>query len=250
MDSTDKLFIDTPEQIALELPLAGIGSRSIAFILDSLLQLGAIILIFLLTLLLMSEIVTLFGTIGNIITAIAPFLIHWGYFIFFEILWNGQTPGKRAARIRVIKDSGRPITLLEAIARNLLRTIDMLPGIYAAGLICMLLNKRHKRLGDYIAGTVVVHDKTIEKVSTIWNTGSNPSTSDPQALKISTKELVLIETYLNRRMDLAPEVRKKTAAQIAAVIRNRTGIELEEGQSDDDFLERVARKARETARYR
>jgi uncharacterized RDD family membrane protein YckC len=250
LHSTDKLLIDTPEQIALELPLAGIGSRSLALAVDSLLQLGAFILIFLLLALSKFTGAGFVSGMGAIVVALVPFLIQWGYFTFFEIFWNGQTPGKRTAQIRVIKESGRPITVVEAIARNLVRTIDMLPGIYAVGLICMLLNKRNKRLGDYVAGTVVVHEKTIEKVSTIWNAPNAPATADHQAIRISSEELVLIETYLNRRSAFDSVVRKKTAAQIVSLIQKRTGIEPAEGQSADTFLETVARKARETARYR
>jgi uncharacterized RDD family membrane protein YckC len=250
LHSTDNLLIDTPEQIALELPLAGIGSRSLALAVDSLLQFGVILLIILVLFLSRVSGISLLVNVGPILLAFIPFLLHWGYFIFFEIFWNGQTPGKRTARIRVIKESGRPITLVEAIGRNLVRTIDMMPGIYAVGLICMLMNKRNKRLGDYVAGTVVVHEKTIEKVSTIWNSPNAAATADPQATKISPEELVLIETYLNRRSDFNSEVRKKTASQIVTLIKNRTGMKPAEGQSADAFLESIAHKARETARYR
>ena len=122
--------------------------------------------------------------------------------------------------------------------------------LVAGGLICMLVNKRNKRQGDFVAGTVVVHEKTIEKVSTIWNSPNTSATVDPQAIKLSSEELVLIETYLNRRSELDPEVRKKTATQIMALIKNRKGIEPAEGQSAENFLETVARQAHETARYR
>jgi uncharacterized RDD family membrane protein YckC len=250
LHSTDKLTIDTPEQIALELPLAGIGSRSLALVVDSLLQLIASILIFFAVVLLFPGIGGFAKHFGAVLLGLLPFLFHWGYFAFFEILWNGQTPGKRVARIRVIKESGRPITPVEAIGRNLVRAIDMLPGIYAVGLVCMLLNSQNKRLGDYVAGTVLVHDKAIERVSTIWNTGEDPTAADPLAAKVSPEELVLIEAFLNRRFELEPAVRAKTAAQIVAMIKDKTGIDRTEGQSDDAFLADVARKVRDTARYR
>jgi uncharacterized RDD family membrane protein YckC len=102
---TDKLLIDTPEQIALELPLAGIRSRSLALAVDSLLQIGAIILMILLLLLSKLSGSSLITGIGAILIAIVPFLIQWGYFTLFEIFWNGQTPGKRVAQIRVINES-------------------------------------------------------------------------------------------------------------------------------------------------
>ena len=80
------------------------------------------------------------------------FCVYWGYFAFFEIIWKGQTPGKRYAGIRVIKETGRPIDSFEAIGRNLMRAVDGLPGIYGVGLLCMMLNKQNRRLGDFVAG--------------------------------------------------------------------------------------------------
>ena len=91
---------------------------------------------------------------------ISLFLIFAGYFILFEWLWNGQTPGKRWLKLRVIRDDGRPLTLWEAIARNLLRIADAAPGfvlpVYSVGLIVIFLSGRDQRLGDMFAGTVVV----------------------------------------------------------------------------------------------
>ncbi len=253
MHSTDKLTIDTPEQIALELPLAGIGSRSLALAIDSLLQLFLAVLTFLALLLLSANpgMGRLIRTIGLAVTVLILFCLYWVYFAFFEIIWNGQTPGKRIAGIRVIKESGRPITPVEAIGRNLLRAVDMLPPpFYAVGLICMILNKRNKRLGDFVAGTVLVHDKAIETVSPIWNPGSLSTELNSQALKITPEELVLIETFLNRRHQLESSVRRNTAEQIVSMIKDKTGIERVAGQSDEDLLEAVARKVRDTARYR
>lgn len=246
--STDKLTIDTPELIALELPLAGIGSRFLALALDSLIQIATTIIALLL--LLFFSINNPFRNFGMVLAVLIPFCMYWGYFAFFEIIWNGQTPGKRIARIRVIKESGRPITPLEAIARNLLRAVDMLPGIYAVGLICMILNCRNKRLGDFVAGTVLVHDKKVEAVSSIWNPGDVSKAANLQTARITSEELLLIETYLNRRPQLDPVVRRKTSRQIASMIREKTGSENAEGQSDDDFLEAIARKVRDSARYR
>ena len=90
--------------------------------------------------------------------------MYWGYFAFFEAVWRGQTPGKRYVGIRVIKESGRPIDAFEAIGRNLMRGIDGLPGFYGVGLVCMMLNQQHRRLGDFVAGTVVVHENRADEV--------------------------------------------------------------------------------------
>ena len=91
-----------------------------------------------------------------------PFLLQWGYFALFEAFWNGQTPGKRVLRLRVIQRSGRPIGLFESMGRNLIRIIDMLPGFYLAGAVCIFATRRQQRLGDMVAGTLVVHSVPAE----------------------------------------------------------------------------------------
>src|SRR5579864_9601565 len=140
--------------------LAGIGSRFMAAFLDILIELVVYLALFLLTLLWWSS-----GWLtGNrsiwwqALISLVAFCLNWGYYAVFEAIWQGQTPGKRWAGIRVIKDSGRPINVFEAITRNVMRVLDWLPGMYAAGVCVMLLNKKHRRLGDFVAGTLVVHE--------------------------------------------------------------------------------------------
>ena len=130
MDSIDQLKIDTPEQIALELPLAGIGSRFLAIAIDTLIQTALYLivgLIVILTLPVDSMFTFLPRLIGPALAVFLIFAIYWGYFAIFEALWKGQTPGKRFAGIRVIKESGRPINAFEAVGRNLMRAVDVLP---------------------------------------------------------------------------------------------------------------------------
>ncbi len=154
------------------------------------------------------------------------------------------------AKIRVIKESGRPINAYEAIARNLLRAIDGLPGMYGVGIVCMMLNSQNRRLGDYVAGTVVVHDKRTEEVKPDWNTVAQPAATNPQLSQVGSEELVLIETYLHRRIDLDLALRDQMAHQIATRITAKTGLQRDPNQSLDDFLESVARQIRDTARFR
>ena len=94
---------------------------------------------------------------------LAAFVLYYGYFAVFETMWSGQTPGKRAIGIRVIAASGRPLGAVDAILRNLLRIVDQMPGMYAVGLLAIFLTSRNQRLGDLAAGTVVVHDRPIER---------------------------------------------------------------------------------------
>jgi uncharacterized RDD family membrane protein YckC len=254
VDSIDQLRIDTPEQIALELPLAGIGSRFLALAIDTLIQsvfylITAIIFIFTLPL---GSSVFMFlpKLVGPALAVFILFAIYWGYFAFFESIWSGQTPGKRYAGIRVIKESGRPINAFDAIGRNLMRAVDGLPGIYGVGLVCMMCNQQSRRLGDFVAGTVVVHEKPTEDVRPSWNTSHQEASATPGLTQVSPEELVLIETYLHRRWDLDKYVRVNTAVQIADRIKAKTGLQPQPNQHVDDFLEEAAKKIRDSGQFR
>ena len=254
MDSFEQLKIDTPEQIALELPLAGIGSRFLAIAIDTLIQIVLYLLTGLVFLLLLPEGLSIFTflpkTLGPALAIFVGFAIYWGYFAVFEIIWRGQTPGKRIAGIRVIKHSGRPINAFEAIGRNLMRAVDGMPGVYGVGLVCMMLNKESRRLGDFVAGTVVVHEKPSDQVRPTWNTASQMTSDSGEMVQVTADELVLIETYLSRRFELEPEVRLRTAIQIAERIKLRTGLQPQAHQHVDDFLEEAARRVRDSGRFR
>src|SRR5258708_3866287 len=180
-ENIDKVIIDTPEQVQLEFPLAGLGSRFLALFVDSLIQFVGVFLLLI-----------LFGILGAAFSLTAEpgkwvlalyifigFLVYGGYFGIFETLWKGQTPGKRQAGIRVIRDSGREITIKEALGRNLLRSIDMLPGVYAVGIASVFLSPQNKRLGDYVAGTVGVHDRLPEESQAFWYTRGDVDASFP-----------------------------------------------------------------------
>ena len=151
------------------------------------------------------------------------FSFQFGYFAIFEALWNGQTPGKRWTHLRVIKDSGRPISAYDAILRNLIRIVDYLPTFYATGVITMLISSENKRVGDYAAGTVVIHEKPLQGVSSIWQHPAAPA--QPVAAgplpQLTVDELQLVEAFLNRRSSLEPDVRRAMARQIADSLGHR-----------------------------
>lgn len=254
VNSFEQLKIDTPEQIALELPLAGIGSRFLAMAIDTLIQFGLYLvvgIVFFLILGLGASVLWFVPkTMGPAIGIFILFAIYWGYFALFEIVWKGQTPGKRFTGIRVIKESGRPINAFEAIGRNLMRAVDGLPGIYGVGLLCMMLNKQSRRLGDFVAGTVVVHEKPSEEVRPTWNTATEAGATSGGMALVTAEELVLIETYLSRRFDLDPDVRLRTAIQIADRIKTKTGLQPQPHQHVDDFLEEAARRVRDRGGFK
>ena len=255
MSSSDKLTIETPEQTLLEFPLAGIGSRFLAVALDTLLQWAAIWVIAI-VFLLVAVPLSLFSKGAGVWTvAVGVFIvfaIQFAYFALFEALWNGQTPGKRWTHLRVIKDSGRPISAYDAVLRNLLRIVDALPALYATGLITMLISRENKRVGDFAAGTVVVHEKPLQEVSSIWNVPVAAPQSAPfgSSVQITSEELQLVETFLERRGSLDPQVRWSMARQIADRIGSRIGVGPEARPDTEKFLEAVAEQRRAAARFR
>lgn len=231
----DVLIIETPERVPLHFALASIGNRFLACAIDHTIQWLAIILIAIASLILAS-----FSTIQQAVTSapkwvfavmsILLFLVFSSYFAFFEWLWNGQTPGKRWLKLRVIREDGRPITFWEASVRNLLRTLDMMPlHVYSIGLISVFSTTRDQRVGDMVAGTVVIREREAEAPE--FSQVFAAPVSDP-ALRRSFKpvdftaslstltesEIQVVETFLRRRWDLSDLPRQWMAWRVSIPI--------------------------------
>lgn len=253
MDSPDKLTIDTPEQTALEFPLAGVGSRFLGMAADTAIQIVVGIVVFIAAGVLIPTLGIFSKASPQWVLAIVIFcifLLNSAYFAFFEAIWNGQTPGKRYAQLRVMKDDGRPISAYDAIVRNLMRIVDQLPGFYGVGIICVLLNKQGKRLGDFVAGTVVVHEKTLEGVRPISEIKVDETLPPFDASTITVEELQLIETFLQRRDQWDPGVRTSMASQIAVRIGQKLNVRVYGWPRTENFLEAVLQQCRSTGRLR
>jgi len=249
--SGDKLIIETPEQTLLEFPLAGIGSRFVALALDTILQVAAIIILSLLVVAAAAggPLLTRSGNQWMIAIALVLFfLVNFGYFAFFEAVWNGQTPGKRYARLRVMRDNGHPVGAYEAIVRNLLRLIDQVPGIYAVGIVSALLSRQNKRLGDHVAGTVVVHERLLEGMKPVRQTPAQPAVYD--VARISPEEVQLLETFFYRREGLDTALRHHLASEIAERIGEKLGVPRKARLDSEAFLEAIAEQRRNIGRYR
>jgi len=151
--------IEVPEGVELSLAVAGLVSRSLAFIIDLLVRWAALSVV--------SGILAYLGNFGQGIFFILIFLVEWFYPVLFEVFNHGQTIGKKSMGIMVINDDGTPIDWSSSIVRNLLRFADFLPMLFGFGVASMLINKDFKRLGDLAAGTLVVHRRVIkdEKVT-------------------------------------------------------------------------------------
>jgi len=254
----DKLTIETPEQTPLEFPLAGIGSRFLALAVDTLIQFAGMSVLGFVALMVMAGAESAFRGAWTWPAAIAVllwFCIYFGYFAIFEALWNGQTPGKRVMHLRVIQESGRPITVYQALARNLLRSVDQIPAFYAVGILTVLLSRQSKRLGDYVAGTVVVHEKPLEAAQE-WAAAEKPGPERFNAAGLGAVEIQLLETFLERRVYLSNEVRAQMAQQITDRLGQQLGIPAEERRApglpggDEAFLEALLQQRRNLASYR
>lgn len=268
LSTEDTLIIETPERVPLHFALASIGNRFIACAIDHAIQaltLGLIALT--------AAVIASFSFVQQALSS-APkwvyavmilllFLIFAGYFAFFEWIWNGQTPGKRWLKLRVIREDGRPITFWEAAVRNLLRSFDMMPiPFYSIGLISVFSTNRDQRVGDMVAGTVVVREREAEApaFSEVFAT----PVSDP-ALRRSFKpvnfqanlssltepEIQVVETFLRRRWDLADVPRQWMAWRVSLPIlyKLRPTYDLE-SFTYEGFLEELLHRYLQEHRFR
>ncbi len=251
----EKLTIETPEQTSLDFAIAGIGSRFLALAIDTLIQI------------LVGFIVGLGG--GMVVAALeatAPksavwgmaimvlffFLLYFGYFAFFEIIWNGQTPGKRKAGIRVIKDSGRPLTAAESIARNLLPLFDWLTGFYALGKASALTTQEKKTHCDLVAGSLVVRESSFGDLKPVWQTAqvsTVPVSAPLGAAKLTLEESTLIDSFLTRRSELDFDVRTRMAEQILQRPKPNLTLPMDNTSSQAKILESLAYERRATGGY-
>lgn len=244
MTPPEKLTIDTPEQIALEFPLAGAGSRFLAITIDTLLQLAGFLVLGLIGLAALWLRSTGFASLATWTAAVlifGAFLLYYGYYAAFESMWVGQTPGKRVLGIRVISTSGQPITPFTAILRNLLRIVDQMPGIYAVGVLSIFFTARNQRLGDLVAGTVVVHEQHLQRAAM---PAEMSEASNLGARRLSVEEIEVIETFLARRNDLPDFARHRTARELAARIRQRLEISSAAHRNDEELIEMAAAEFR------
>ena len=141
--------VETPEGVSLVLRAAGPVPRALAWLIDLSVRGTAFVSA--------ATVLGLAGESGTGVLLLLLFALTWAYPILFEALWHGQSPGKRVLGLRVLRGDGAPVGWLASITRNLLRTVDMLPAFYGAGLASMLVDPASRRLGDLVADTLVVY---------------------------------------------------------------------------------------------
>lgn len=253
------LSIDTPENVYFNYKVAGIGSRFLAAMLDTfIIFLIEIALGFFLVLPLSILLEGSFERLSAWIVAILAlliFAIFWVYYIFFESIWNGQTPGKRKVGLRVIRTNGMPIRFTDSVIRNLVRTIDFLPMNYAAGVITMFVNDQSRRLGDLAAGTLVVYDTpkvTMPDMILSREVAEEPSLETKlhewPTNKLTQNDFRMLEDYFIRRDELVN--RAELAEHILERLLKRMELPVQLAQQDapEDRLKEIARAAKLTFR--
>lgn len=240
------LVVDSPEGASFRYELASLTDRAKAYGLDLLIRVAILVVIGIAFLIALGP--AIFAGIG--LWLILYFVIEWGYFVFFEMLWNGQSPGKRVFELRVVKTAGHPIGFFDSVLRNLLRAADGLPplsfvGSYAAGALSMLATRRFQRLGDLAADTVVILERKA------WYAGQaagrrRPGAALPSApageavlrgMRLSNRERQMLADFVERKDQLHPERREELAQILAEPYAQRLGLPF--SGSATDFLLRL-----------
>lgn len=236
------LEVRTPESIAFSYELAGLGSRFLALVVDQAIQIAVLVAIFAGILLAASRAAShpvkqvisqpAAQSIAIAIIVFIAFVVLFGYFIVFEALWNGQTPGKKLLGLRVVRDGGYAIDFGTSLIRNLIRVGEQLVFYYLLSAISALVSKENKRLGDIAAGTIVVRDARLFEPRQI-SQRNDEAVYAPTAY-LTGEERALVKRFLERRDALRVGRRRELAEQIAARIRDRVPPEL--ARLDDESL--------------
>jgi len=238
-DFTRRVTIETPEHVVLELELAGVGSRLAAAVIDTLLQAaGLLLVLFIVGLATLGGVSilgsTAVGWAGAVMIAVW-FALSWGYFTLFEGLWGGRTPGKQRMGLRVVMDTGHPLTFRAAAVRNLLRVVDAQPlNSYLVGAPFVLLQRHNRRLGDLVAGTIVVYDRPAEAklASGIGQpTVDNLLNLGPPLL--DDDEFRLLDRVVTRLDELDEGTRRRLIPQLAERLARHGGWD---GRRPESFL--------------
>ncbi len=231
----NRFTLHTPESVELEFTLAGIGNRAYALLLDYIIF-GLILIVFLVGVLifnsvLLETIAQLLGITNRLelwliaVQALIGFFIYVGYFVFFETVWSGQTPGKRRVKIRVIRDDGRPVRLQQSTLRALLRPFD---DLFFIGVFFIVFSQREKRLGDLVAGTLVIQEE--QPVSAAWKVSTSARSLakklliDTDISRLLPEDFAVVREYLQRREAMIPNARNELSKQLATQVKEIIGL--------------------------
>lgn len=221
MTEPENVVVATPERVSFSYETAGLGSRSVAQVIDLLVLAGLLVAVGAVAVAV--GVLTQEATIPVLFFLIFGFAIFWGYFIVSEALWSGQTLGKRALGLRAVDARGGPISLGQSIVRNLVRIVDFLPAYYALGAVVVFASIRNQRLGDLAAGTVVVRERqaiSLEQLTAL--TTSAPDGAVPElrwGRRLDPRLRRFVVAYAARRAQLPPEHRAELATRAEPALR-------------------------------
>lgn len=224
--------VQTPEQIDVAYDVAGIGSRFLAALLDHVF-LALILSLSCVGVSLIASQLDL-GLDENLVLALfglGVYLALCGYHIFFETVWNGQTPGKRLIGLRMVREGGRPIGFLGSTIRNFIRLVDFLPVLYGLGVLVMFIDRRSRRLGDLAAGCMAVRERKAVTLETLTAPTVAEQAAVAAAERITIPNLTavqqadydLVQEFLRRRSSLSAEARQRISRQLVAGLQQRLG---------------------------
>jgi uncharacterized RDD family membrane protein YckC len=224
----ERYNVATPENVSFSYDVAGIGSRFMAALIDALIyatvEIGLLVIF--------SQIVEriadpfLESTIAAVYIGLS-FVLYWAYYILFELIWGGQSPGKRLIKLRVVRLDGTPASAGQIIIRNIGRLVDIFPGFYAVGLLVMFLNDQSRRLGDFAAGTLVVREQARLSLQQISRAAPLPlrlstAASEEAAMlpvnRLSREQRQLVHEFVSRRETMNETQRARLALQIGQAI--------------------------------
>jgi uncharacterized RDD family membrane protein YckC len=253
--SSPSLDVATPERVALSLPVAGIGYRCLAWLVDAAILFFFWVTAYFIFSLLVSDVLGVFRGLSGFaqtLLAVGIFATQWMYWTLAEVFFHGQTPGKRLLRIRVVRVDGSPIGIYESAVRNLLRAVDFLPLLYAVGCLSMLFTRQHRRLGDLLAGTVLVREERFDLSK--YTAPAQPSAEALSAVaatssaRLGSEEVELILAFLERAPWLEPEARRHLGTRMVERLGGLTEQErvtvLASTQATEDFLRARAQAVR------
>lgn len=253
--------VRTPEMVEFTFPVAGLGSRFLAWLVDGLMLLLLLAAIWLVALLAGVALVPGLGAAGLTsmasIALLVGFVVSWGYGVYFETAWGGTTPGKRLLGLRVIGEAGVRETFVQAGIRNLFRALDALPIGYVVGSVVHLASARGQRLGDLVAGTIVVREERRDVPEEIgfpeakYNSFlEDEATATRIARAIAPAERELCLELLLRREELSLATRTALFADLAKHLGRRLELEKAAFLSDEKLVMNVAQVVVERERAR
>jgi uncharacterized RDD family membrane protein YckC len=229
-----EITIETPEKITFSYTVSEIGTRMAACFIDMLIQ-AAIVLFFILLIILagfpllkLTDIDA--ASISPYVIAfyfILTFFLQWFYYIFFEVKMEGQSPGKKAMRIRVIKPDGGHLDFETIVLRNLLRAVDAFTFIPLVGGFVAVIDKLHRRLGDIIADTIVVNEIYFNLQKPSFSASfyhQNAAKVGEIAIKLDEEELYILRRFLNERYKLTVKKQQEIAMNLANQVREKLKI--------------------------